>query len=406
MSETKPPHILVVSSLFPSQQQSGAGLFIRERMFRVGQHLPLTVVSPVPWFPFQGLLRKFYPNYRPVKPYNETMLGIEVYRPRFCSVPMLFRHWDGFFMAVSIGFLVRRLKSQGKVDILDAHFAYPDGYAASLVGQWFNLPVTITLRGTEVGHSKQAKLRPRLLTALQRADHVFAVADSLKQHMINLGADGNKITVVGNGVDTDLFYAIESQQARVIYQLPNNAKVLISVGGLTERKGFHRVIACFPELLKTYPNLHYLVVGGASPEGDWDAKLKALVTELSLENHVHFLGFIAPNQLYQALSAADVFVLSTRNEGWANVFLEAMACGLPVVTTDVGGNAEVVNHESLGRIVTFEDHAQLVQAIKQALAKDWDKQAIIQYAKHNSWQSRIELLLPVFNSLVKQKVHD
>ena len=101
------------------------------------------------------------------------------------------------------------------------------------------------------------------------------------------------------------------------------------------------------------------------------------------------------------LSASDIFVLSTRNEGWANVFLEAMACGLPVVTTDVGGNAEVVCRDELGSIVPFGDATALQQALDQALNKDWDRAAILDYARANQWDKRVAQLLQAFDRIIE-----
>jgi glycosyltransferase involved in cell wall biosynthesis len=108
---------------------------------------------------------------------------------------------------------------------------------------------------------------------------------------------------------------------------------------------------------------------------------------------VRFLGPVEPEALRVPLSAADLFVLATRNEGWANVFLEAMACGLPVVTTDVGGNREVVGYSGLGALVPFGDPAALAQAVAEALGANWDSQAIIDHARRNSWEARIPELV-------------
>jgi len=378
----------------------GAGLFIRERMFRVAQHRSLVVVSPQPWFPGQSLIRRLRPGYRPYAPLLETQQGIRVYHPRFLAVPGVLRQFDAWSMTLGSYFLLRRLKAEG-ARLIDAHFTYPDGEAATRLGKWLGMPVTITLRGTEVPHSKNPALRPRLAHALKSAAHVFAVSDSLRQLAIELGVAADKTEVVGNGVDTTRFYPIDRAEARNRYGLPMNAKVLISVGGLVERKGMHRVIDCLPALLKHHPDLHYLIVGGGSPEGDMRAELDAQVARLGLADHVHFLGTLPPDELKWPLSAADVFVLSTRNEGWANVFLEAMACGLPVVSTDVGGNAEVVCRAELGSIVPFGDAAALRQALDAALGKDWDRTAIIAYAQANQWDRRVAQLLCAFDGLAK-----
>jgi glycosyltransferase involved in cell wall biosynthesis len=162
----------------------------------------------------------------------------------------------------------------------------------------------------------------------------------------------------------------------------------------------HRVIEVMPALLERHPDLHYLIVGGASPEGDNRAELDALVARLGLDQYVHFLGTLPPDELKWPLSASDVFVLATRNEGWANVFLEAMACGLPVISTDVGGNAEVVCRDEFGSIVPFGDAAALQQALDDAIGKDWDRPAILDYAQDNQWEKRVAQLLRAFAPLL------
>lgn len=394
------PRLVVFSSLFPSSAQPGAGLFVRERMFRVGQVLPITVVAPVPWFPLQGLIRLLRPHYRPMPPKREVQQDIEVWHPRFFSVPGLFRTWDGFSMALACLPTLARLKRQGACDVIDAHFAFPDGYAATLLGKWLKRPVTVTLRGTEIRHAGVRSFRRRMLKAMQRAARVFSVSDSLRRHAAELGVAEQKLIVVGNGVDIGKFIPEDRIAARARFDIPLDARVLISVGGLVERKGFHRVIDCLPELLKQFPDLLYLVVGGASAEGDWGPRLRQQVADLGLQAHVRFLGALPPAELKWPLSAADVFVLSTRNEGWANVFLEAMACGLPVVTTDVGGNREVVANDELGIVVPFDDRRQLCGAIACALEKAWDRGRIRAYAAENSWDSRVRVLVAQFRQLV------
>lgn len=392
--------LLVLSSLFPHAGGPNAGVFIRERMFRVAKNLPVSVVSPRPWFPGQGLLRLVHPHYRPETGRQEVQDGIVVSFPRFLAIPGIFRQLDGLFMALGSYRLLRRLRREGKFNVLDAHFAYPDGYAATLLGKWLKVPVTITLRGTEVPHSNNPKLRPLLLRALQGATQLFSVSESLRQHAIALGVEPSRIRVVGNGVDTGKFYPVEKTEARRRLGIPDEAKVLVSIGALVKRKGFHRVIKVLPELLESEPGLHYLVVGGASPEGDSRTELEQQVRELHLEKQVHFLGAMSSEELKWPLSASDVFVLATSNEGWANVFLEAMACGLPVITTDVGGNSEVVSLPELGSIVPFGDQTALREALRNALKVVWDSALIRAYADENTWDTRVACLTGEFTRIV------
>ena len=393
------PSLVVFSSLFPSAQEPLAGVFIRERMFRVGRELPITVVSPQPWFPLQSLVRLLRPGYRPERSRKERMSGVEVVRPRFLSVPGLMRRFDGVSMAIGAWREVRRLKGEGRADVIDAHFAYPDGHAASLLARWLGVPFTVTLRGTEPRHASDPALRPRLARALRAAARVFAVSSSLRDLALRLGVPVERTQVVGNGVDLQNFVPLDRLEARSRLGLPQDASVLVTVGGLVERKGFHRVIDCLPGLLAAHPKLHYLIVGGPSPEGDCSPMLRERVERLGLRERVNFVGPLPPQELRLPLSAADVFVLASSNEGWANVLLEAMACGLPVVATDVGGNAEVVAGEDLGIVVPFGDAAALQGALDRALSTRWDTGRIRAYAEENQWDRRVRTLVEVFRQL-------
>ncbi len=397
--ESTPARVLVFSSLFPNAVTPNAGVFIRERMYRVGERIPISVISPKPWFPGQELIRRFRPHFRPPVPARELQDGKEVLFPRFFSIPGILKSLDGLFMALGSLPALLRLKKQTRFDVIDSHFAYPDGYAATLLGKWLDIPVTITLRGTEVPQAAMWLHRRLLLKALQRADRVISVSDSLKRHVVSLGADVAKIQVVGNGVDTRKFSPIPKDEARRRLGLSETDKVLVSVGGLVERKGFHRVIELLPGLLERNPGLKYLVAGGPSAEGDWSGRLRRQVTNLKLEDVVRFLGPVPPAELKIPLSSADVFVLATSNEGWANVFLEAMACGLPVITTDVGGNREVVCREALGTVVPFYDAQRLEKALDDALSRTWDREEILAYAEENSWDTRVGVLERLFSEL-------
>ena len=395
------PRLLVFSSLFPSAGQPNAGLFIRERMFRVGKHLPIVVVAPQPWFPGQQLIQWFRPHFRPMAVKREVLDGVVVHRPRFFCLPGVLKWTDGLFMALSSFLTVRRCVRDHHANIIDAHFGYPTGYAAVLLGRWLRLPVMLTLRGKE---ERQARtpVAVALKRAISNADQIITVSAALRALAIEQGVDPTRVQVIGNGVDLAKFTAVPRMDARRQLDLPDDAEVLVSVGTLVERKGFHRVIECLPKLLPAHPRLHFVVVGGAGPEGDMAARLQSQVRTLRLEDRVHFMGPLPSDRLKVPLSAANVFVLATSYEGWANVFLEAMACGLPVVTTDVGGNAQVVNDRSLGRIVPFGDSQRLQEAIHEALCTAWDRQSIRAYAESNSWDGRMQPLLDAYHQLLSR----
>ncbi len=143
-------------------------------------------------------------------------------------------------------------------------------------------------------------------------------------------------------------------------------------------------------------------MGGPNPEGDWSERLRTQTSELGLTERVRLLGYVPHDEIRWPLSAADLFVLATRNEGWANVFLEAMACGLPVITTDVGGNRDVVSGSELGSIIPFGDGDALMQAVDAGLNRSWDRAAILSHARANDWSHRIMVLDREFARLVHE----
>lgn len=390
--------ILVVTSVFPNAVQPTLGVFVRERMFKVARHCELKVVAPVPWFPFINLVKK---GYRPNVPHLEMQEGIEVYHPRFFNIPRFFKFLDGFFFFLSTAATIRKVRKEFEFDLIDAHFAYPDGMGAILLGKFFRKPVTITVRGTIRKLARFPLIRGQIGYALNNAAKIFTVCNDLKNAVVELGLSPEKVVVVPNGVDIDKFRPVDRLAARRELGLPMESKVLISVGGLVERKGFHRIIAALPEIRKTIPQVMYIIVGGPSVEGNNEPELRRLVTELGLRDVVLFAGPQPHATLHKWLSAADVFCLATSNEGWANVFLEAMACGLPVVASRVGGNDEVVASDEQGILFDLEDRRQMVRAILKALEKGWDRERLVEYARCNAWEKRIDGLMSEFRRITQ-----
>jgi len=395
------PRLIVYSSLFPSGVQPTAGIFIRERMFRVARHIPIVVVSPQPWSPVDWLVRRFRSSFRPVLPKFERMDGIDVHRPRWLSLPGIGKRFDGWSMALCTIQPVRRLQCMFGATAIDAHFLYPDGWAATYIARRLGLPAVVTIRGSKdewlIGTERERGLRQ----ALARAGRVFAVSQALARNVAGaLGVPAGKVAVIGNGVDAVRFQPVDRGEARRRLEIPLDAPVLIGVGNLVPGKGFQHVIAQLPRLRRRYPGLVYLIVGAGATHADLRASLEAQARTLGVQQAVRFCGRQPQDELRWFYGAADVFVLATEFEGWANVFLEAMACGLPVISTRVGGNAEVVQEPATGELVPFGDGDALADAIERALDRDWDREAIVAYARANGWDARVERLLREFRALV------
>lgn len=392
--------VLVYSSLFPSAAAPTAGVFIRERMFRVGARVPVVIVAPQAWSPFDALIRLFRPGFRPMAERFEEMSGFEVHRPRFLSIPGILKRWDGWLMAVCTSGTVRRVARRLRATVIDAHFGYPDGYAAQWIGRRLGLPVVISLRGSKdqrlLGTSREAGLKRALTGAAQ----LIAVSESLVQEVGEpLGLPAQRFERVGNGVDLGRFSPVDRKAARERLGLPVDAKIVIGVGNLIPLKGFQRVIPLIARLRQRFPGILYLIVGGGASQGDSSEALRKLAAEHGVDDAVRLCGRQPPDELRWYYSAADVFALATEYEGWANVFLEAMACGLPVVTTRVGGNPEVVKEAHLGTLVDYWDGDEFLKALGDALERRWDHEAIMRYAQENTWDRRVDQLVEIFDRL-------
>ncbi|MCL6414686.1 glycosyltransferase [Aestuariirhabdus sp. Z084] len=403
MSATDPYQVIVFSTLFPSEDKPLQGCFIYQRIHRINNGKGVVVVSPQPWFPFQDIIGKFIGHNRSLRPVEDKFEALRVCRPRFFSIPIIGKWLDPLFIWLSVKSHIQKLLLHNNHSIIDAHFAFPDGVAAYLLTRNLGLPLVVTLRGTEIKHCKHPVKRYMISKALTSANVVIGVSQSLLEAMRNLGIEPNCSERVGNGVDSRIFYPDKSVPFRKNNGFSDNDRLLITVGGLVPRKGQHLVIQMLPVLLKDYPTLHYILVGGGSGEGDYASKLKAMAEEFGVVDRVHFMGVYSPEELRPCLSAADLFVLATSNEGWANVILESMACGTPVVATDVGGNAEVISNSSLGTIVDYS-YEGIEQGIKDGLDRKWNRIEIENYAKDNSWNKRIGRLENIYSELSKNAV--
>ncbi len=394
--------ILVITSVFPNKKQPTLGTFVRERMLRVAKHCDVKVVGPAPWFPFIRCIKK---NYRPLVPKIEIQDGIEIYHPKFFNFPGLFKCLDGFLFFLSSILTLYKIRKSFDFDIIDAHFAYPDGLGAVLLGRLFKKPIAITLRGTIVPLSMYRLRRIQISFALKRADIVFSVCKALKDVAVNLGVQENKIVVVSNGVDTNRFKPLNQIETRKELNLSLDKKIIISIGGLVKRKGFHKIIQALPSIVRKKPDILLVIVGGASVEGNFKPELDRLVEKLTLKDHVLFAGNIPHRDVYKWINASDIFCLVTSNEGWANVLLEALACGKPVVTTTVGGNREVIKSDDYGILVSPEDNKELENALLRAFEKEWNDEKLINYACLHSWDNAANLILRNFREIKNDQVN-
>lgn len=391
--------ILVVTSVFPNAKQPTFGNFVHTRVAHLARECDVLVVAPVPWFPFNRLWRG--PERSGIAG-HERQGELSVHHPKFLSFPGIFKCLDGILYFLSILLCVRRLRRQFPFDLIDAHFAYPDGMAACLLARVFRCPVVVTIRGTLLPLSRHRLRRVQAAWTLRKATRIFSVSESLKQLAVSLGAQTEKIRVIPNGVDTETFHPRSRADARAELGLPAGRPVVVSVGSLCLRKGHQRVIEALPEVVRRHPDVLYVVVGGPDLEGNTGPRLAQQTRDLGLARNVRLGGARPHAEIPLWLAAADIFCLATSNEGRANVIMEALACGIPVVTTRVGGNAEVVEEGRNGLLVPLDDTRALGRALIAAIDTDWNHEMIATPWQARSWKSTAADVLEEFRMMVRE----
>jgi glycosyltransferase involved in cell wall biosynthesis len=309
---------------------------------------------------------------------------IEIYHPGWLYPP------GGFSINPILLFLrllplAASLHKRHHFDMIDAHFAFPDGIAASLLARALGIPFSVTLRGNETMHAQYPRRRRMMASALGRASAVIALSDELRQFALSVGVPNERIRIIPNGIDAETFYPRDRAGCRRKHGIPADAKIVLSAGSLIERKGHHRVMQALAELLRTGTSADLVIAGGAGREGRFADDLRNQVAALGLNEHVRFTGEVSPGDLAELMSAADVFCLASSREGWPNVIHEAMACGSPVVATRVGAVADMIPSPEYGFVVPLDDPAALESALHAALEKNWEHRKISERAHARTW---------------------
>jgi len=376
--------VLVFTGLYPNNVWPNHGVFIKERMTHFGKldGCEIKVVAPVPYFPTSVKFNWRW-RYSQVTPL-EIRDNVEVYHPRYYTIPKVGMSLYGLLMFLSVLGCIRKVQKKFDFDLIDAHFVYPDGFAGVLLGWFFRKPVVVSARGSDINrYSHLPIIRQVLRFTLNKAVRSIAVSMALKQSMIKIGARQDRISVIPNGVSLDKFRPLPKTEARYTLELPPHKRIVLSVGHLTSNKGFDLIITAMQILRDHFheENLHLVIVG----EGIIRRHLERVIDSLHLREVVSLVGAIPHEDLYPWYSAADVFCLASRQEGWPNVILESLACGTPVIATAVGGIPEIICSENVG-FLTERDPKKIARAIYVALNKSWQTDYLVEYARSYSWE--------------------
>ena len=393
----RPLRTLLFSTLYPSSARPLHGLFVETRLRELLKSgaVESRVVAPVPWFPSSRPRWGTWARMA-ATPRQEHRHGIEVLHPRYLLLPKVGMTLAPLALALATLPVLRRLIREGfDFDVIDAHYFYPDGVAAALLSKWLRKPLTITARGSDLNLIPR-HLLPRWMMrwAARRSAASIGVSAALTGILRDWNIAPHKLHVIRNGVDTQRFAPEPAGPARTALGI-DAGPVLLSVGNLVELKGHHIALQALPAVLRRHPRALLAIIG----DGSERAALQRQAAALGVAGHVRFPGALPNEQLPRWYSAADVLILASSREGWPNVLLEAMACGTPVVATDVGGVPEVLARAPGAVLVKRRDAATLADAVEAVLAACPDREAVRRYAQEFSWEHTSCAQLELFQRL-------
>jgi len=386
-------NVLTFTSLFPNSIVPNFSAFIARRMGAwAARHAKRwTVIAPVPYFPNLPISTP-WDLYSKVS--REEKLGTwRVLHPRYFMVPKLSTRLQGTSMALFSMQDVRRLIADGKgFDLIDAHYIYPDGYAALKVAKTLGIPLVVTARGTDINlYPDLPGIRNKIRKVLHEADAVVGVSYALVDRMIELGASADRCYYIPNGVDLNVFRPGNGSDSGY------PTRRLLAVGNLKPEKGFPLLLEAIKILISEYPDFRLSIVG-SGPE---ESRLRVECSQLGIQDNVTFLGAIPHSEMPEHYRRVDAFCLSSVREGCPNVILEALATGIPVAATKVGGVPELVRDGVNGFLA--EDHSPeaIAHAIVRVLEGIWNPDEIRSTVEGRSWDKVADEIQGVFQKCVE-----
>ncbi len=370
---------LVLTSQFPNPKYPHWASFNRQQIDHLAGLCQLALVAPVPW---TDLLQAGAWRLPPQdKPYP-------VRWPTFWYVPRLRRAWHGRAFLWAAWPSLRRLAASLQPQVLLATWLFPAGWAGMIAAHRLGLPLVLKVHGSDVMTFQNDPQRlPYLKQALKAAAAVVAVSRSLASEAVRLGARPEGVSVVGNGLDRELFAPADRHKARRALGLFSQGRVLLYVGRLEPVKGLETALRALAQVKETT----LLVVGAGSQE----AALKSLASELGISGRVTWAGQQEHQKVPQYMAASDAVLLPSLSEGDPNIVLEALGCGRPLVASAVGGVPEVVRQGEQGALFEPGDATGLAGAIEEVLAREWDPDRLSAAVAGRSWQASAAALLAV-----------
>lgn len=384
--------VLTLSTLFPDASRPNFGIFVERQTagLAAAEGVEVRVVAPIgvpPW-PFDKSGR--YAAFAGV-PAAETWRGLEVRRPRFTILPGTGGRFHVAALVARLRPLLTEIRRDFAFDVIDAEFFFPDGPAAIALGRHFGVPVSIKARGADIHFWAKGATAAQVRDAGRAADGLLAVSAAMRDDMAAIGIPRDAIRVHHTGVDLDRFAPVDRVAAKATLGIPG--PLVVSVGALIDRKGHDIVI----DAVAALPGVTLAIAGDGPERG----RLAARVTTLGIGDRVRLLGAVAHADLPAIIAAADVMALASSSEGLANAWVEALACGTPIVITDAGGASDVVTDPCYGRIAP-RTAAAFAAAIGDVLAAPALAADVRRGAERFTWPANTAALVDHLSGFVRK----
>jgi teichuronic acid biosynthesis glycosyltransferase TuaC len=383
--------ILTLSTLFPNQAQPNFGIFVERQTAGLAARngVDATVVNPIglpPW----PLSKSAQYAALSALPEQEEWRGLNVHRPRFTLIPKFGGPYNPAMIARAVLPIVKRLHAEKPFDLIDAEFFYPDGPAAMRLSEALGIPFTIKARGADIHHWGGAKgCAAQIVAASHKASGLLAVSSALKADMAVLGMDPEKIMVHYTGLDPKRFAPRDRTAEKA--KLGISGPAVLCVGALIPRKNQALLIRALTQL----PDVTLMLAG----QGASEAEYRALAQQSGVQARVRFMGNVPHDDLPSLFAAADVMALVSKSEGLANAWVEALACGTPVVASNVGGAPELLRSPDAGRIVETNVSA-ITDAIRHLIDNPIPTSQVAAQVAHFSWDNNAANLEAFFQRII------
>lgn len=328
--------ILFFSSIFPHGTARVTGTFNLELCRALGYQHQVRIIAPRS---FLEILRTHKEGFAADKWVSQNY-GLEVSYPSYFYSPGFARSWYGESMWLSVRRHVQAVVATFRPEAVVSYWAHPDGEVALRAAEQLGIPSVVIVGGSDVLIlPKNPRRRTKIQRVLRESSAVMTISEGLRREVIQLGTDPRQVHTIYQGVDDELFFPGAPAVARQRLGLMANRRLLLWVGRMVDVKGLDTLIAAFDQAHQREPDLHLLLVG----DGPRRSVVENDVKQRDLVESVTFVGPRHHSELPDWYRAADAILLSSRSEGLPNVLREAVACGRPFVSTDVGSVREFAN---------------------------------------------------------------